>query len=92
MPKQKSTAKNILILIGYTDCQTKIIFGTELAYAVKNFRVQGEYIMTSIQRDSTKVPEGEDKVIIAGILCNGFMVDQQCRLLLQYGRCRIFSD
>jgi len=52
-------------------CQTKIIFGTEAAYAVKNFRVQGEYIMTRIQKDVNKVPEGTDKVKLGGYYIMG---------------------
>lgn len=53
------------------DCQTKIIFGTEVAYAVKNFRVQGEYLMTRIQRDVDEVPVGEDKVKLGGFYVMG---------------------
>ena len=52
-------------------CQTKVLLGTELAYAVKNFRVQGEYIRTSIKRDSTKVPEGEDRYVMQGFYVMG---------------------
>ena len=52
-------------------CQTKVLLGTELAYAVKNFRVQGEYIRTSIRRDSTKVPEGEDRYTLQGFYVMG---------------------
>ena len=37
-----------------TNCQTKIILGLEAAYAVNNFRVQGEYIRTNITRDAEK--------------------------------------
>jgi phosphate-selective porin OprO/OprP len=54
-----------------THCQTKVLLGTELAYAVKNYRVQGEYIRTSIKRDSTKVPEGEDRYILQGFYVMG---------------------
>lgn len=53
------------------DCQTKIIFGTEAAYAVKNFKVQGEWIMTRIQKDKDEVPEGEDKVKLGGYYIMG---------------------
>ena len=51
--------------------QTKIIIGTELAYAYQNFRVQGEYIITRIQRDKDKMPEGEDKVNLGGFYVMG---------------------
>ncbi len=53
------------------DCQTKILFGTEAAYAVKNFRVQGEYIITRIQRDVNEVPDGEGKVKMGGFYVMG---------------------
>ena len=53
------------------DCQTKIIAGFEAAYAVKNFRVQGEYIMTRIQKDVNEVPEAEDKVNLGGYYIMG---------------------
>ena len=53
------------------DCQTKILFGTEIAYAVKNFRVQGEYILTRIQKDKNEVPDGEDKVKMGGFYVMG---------------------
>jgi len=50
---------------------SKTIFGTEAAYAWNNFRIQGEYIMTRIQRDTDKVPEGEDKVKMGGYYVMG---------------------
>jgi len=50
---------------------SKTILGTEAAYAWHNFRVQGEYIMTRIQRDTDKVPEGEDKVKMGGYYLMG---------------------
>lgn len=53
------------------DCQTKILLGTEAAYAVNNFRVQGEWIMTRIQKDKNEVPEGEDKVKLGGFYVMG---------------------
>ncbi len=53
------------------DCQTKIITGFEAAYAVNNFRVQGEYLMTRIQRDVDEVPEGEDLVKLGGFYLMG---------------------
>ncbi len=53
------------------DCQTKVLFGTEFAYAVKNYRVQGEYIITRIQKDIDVVPEGEDKVRLGGFYLMG---------------------
>ncbi len=49
----------------------KTILGTEAAYAWNNFRIQGEYIMTNIQRDTDKVPEGEDKVKMGGYYVMG---------------------
>ena len=52
-------------------CETKVILGAELAYAVKNFRFQGEYIRTSIKRDSSKVPEGEDRYTMQGFYVMG---------------------
>jgi phosphate-selective porin OprO/OprP len=53
------------------DCQYKVLFGLELAYAVKNLRVQGEYIMTRIQRDVDVVPTGEDKMKLGGFYVMG---------------------
>ncbi len=53
------------------NCQTKVIIGTELAYAYKNYRIQGEYIMTRIQKDADKVPTGEDKVKMGGFYVMG---------------------
>jgi len=53
------------------DCQEKVLFGLEAAYAVKNYRVQGEYLMTRIQRDVNEVPEGEDKVRLGGFYIMG---------------------
>ncbi len=53
------------------NCQTKIITGFEAAYAIKNFRVQGEYLMTRIQKDKNEVPEGEDKVKLGGFYVMG---------------------
>ncbi|RLD31316.1 MAG: hypothetical protein DRI83_12620 [Bacteroidetes bacterium] len=52
-------------------CQHKILFGTELAYAYNNFRIQGEYIITRIQRDVDLVPEGEDKMKMGGFYVMG---------------------
>jgi len=49
----------------------KTILGTEAAYAWNNFRIQGEYIMTRIQRDTDKVPDGEDKVKMGGYYIMG---------------------
>jgi phosphate-selective porin OprO/OprP len=53
------------------DGQYKILLGLEAAYAVKNYKVQGEYIMTRIQRDVDEVPEGEDKVKLGGFYVMG---------------------
>lgn len=53
------------------DCQTKVILGTELAYAINNLRFQGEYIITRIQRDVNEVPEGEDKMKLGGFYMMG---------------------
>ena len=49
----------------------KTILGLEAAYAVKNFRVQGEYLQTRIRRDSTKVPQDQDKVKLGGFYIMG---------------------
>jgi phosphate-selective porin OprO/OprP len=51
--------------------QHKIIVGTEAAYAVNNYRVQGEYILTRIKRDANEVPDGEDKVKLGGFYLMG---------------------
>jgi len=53
------------------DSQYKIITGFEGAYAVKNFRIQSEYLMTRIQRDVDEVPEGEDLVKLGGFYVMG---------------------
>lgn len=52
-------------------CKTKTIMGFEAAYAVNNFRVQGEYLRTDITRDADKVPEGEDKYSLGGFYVMG---------------------
>lgn len=51
--------------------KNKTIFGLEAAYAVNNFRVQGEYITTTIRRDVDKVPTGEDLVKLGGFYVMG---------------------
>jgi phosphate-selective porin OprO/OprP len=48
------------------DSRDKIIWGLELAWAYKNFRIQGEYIATIINREENDVPEGETKANIGG--------------------------
>lgn len=53
------------------DCQTKIIVGTEAAFASKNFKVNGEWIITRIQRDKNEVPVGEDKLNLGGFFVAG---------------------
>ncbi|MBC8320338.1 MAG: hypothetical protein H8E34_06430 [Bacteroidetes bacterium] len=53
------------------NCKTKTIVGLEAAYAVKNFRVQGEYLRTDITRDADKVPAGEDKYSLEGFYVMG---------------------
>lgn len=53
------------------DSKNKTILGFEAAYAIKNFRVQGEYIATTINRDKDVVPEGEDKVNLGGFYVFG---------------------
>lgn len=53
------------------DCQYSIIIGTEAAFAVKNFKLQGEYIMTTIQRDKDIVPEDEDVAKLGGFYVMG---------------------
>lgn len=52
-------------------CKTKTIYGLEAAYAVKNFRIQGEYLQTNITRDADKVPTGEDKFSMHGYYVMG---------------------
>lgn len=52
-------------------CKTKTIYGLEFAYAVKNFRVQSEYLQTNITRDADKVPAGEDKFSMGGFYVMG---------------------
>lgn len=53
------------------DSDHKIIVGTELAYAYKNYRVQGEYLMTQIYRDKDVVPDGEDQANLGGFYLMG---------------------
>ncbi len=53
------------------DSQYKTILGFEAAYAYRNFRFQGEYIATGINRDVDAVPEGEDKVNLGGFYVYG---------------------
>jgi len=53
------------------NCKTKTIVGLEAAYAVKNFRFQGEYLRTDITRDADKVPVGEDKYSLDGFYVMG---------------------
>lgn len=54
-----------------TDCDTKTILGFELAYAYKNYRVQGEYITTTVNRNPDAVPEGETKYKLHGYYVSG---------------------
>ena len=49
----------------------KTIMGFEAAFAVKNFKVQGEYITTGIHRDTDKVPDGEDLAKMGGYYIMG---------------------
>jgi len=49
----------------------KRILGLEMAYAYKNFKVQGEYITTTINRDAAIVPAGEDKARFKGYYISG---------------------
>ena len=44
----------------------KRILGLEAAYAYKNFKVVGEYITTTINRDAAVVPAGEDQGKLRG--------------------------
>lgn len=53
------------------DSQSKVIWGLELAWAYNNFRIQGEYIATIINRDDQVVPEGENKANIGGYYLYG---------------------
>jgi phosphate-selective porin OprO and OprP len=52
-------------------CEYKTLLGMEAAFAYKNYKVQGEYIMTRIQRDKNEVPEGEDQVDLGGFYVMG---------------------
>jgi len=54
-----------------TYCDSKTILGLEAAYAYKNYRVQGEYLRTDINRDTEKVPAGENKYNIEGFYVQG---------------------
>jgi len=47
------------------------LLGLEAAFAYKNFRVQGEYMRSDIQRDADKVTEGEDKAKVNGFYAMG---------------------
>jgi phosphate-selective porin OprO/OprP len=49
----------------------KTIMGFEAAFALKNFKVQGEYIATGIHRDADKVPTGEDLAKLGGFYLMG---------------------
>ncbi len=51
--------------------KNKTILGLEAAYAVNNFRIQGEYITTTIHRDADKVPAGEDVAKLGGFYVMG---------------------
>jgi phosphate-selective porin OprO/OprP len=53
------------------DSQTKTIIGFEAAFAHKNFRIQGEYLATTIHRDKNIVPTGEDLVTMSGYYVSG---------------------
>jgi phosphate-selective porin OprO/OprP len=52
-------------------CDSKTILGLEAAYAFKNFRFQGEYMRTDVNRDAAKVPAGEDKYALDGFYVMG---------------------
>lgn len=48
------------------DSKDKTVFGLEAAYAYKNFRIQGEYLATQINRDADVVSDGEDVAKLSG--------------------------
>ena len=47
------------------------LYNFEVAYAVKNFKVGGEYLGATIFRDSDKVPTGEEKPGVKGFFIYG---------------------
>ncbi len=51
--------------------KNKTILGLEAAYAYHNYRLQGEYLTTTIRRDADKVPAGEDVVKMGGFYVMG---------------------
>ncbi len=51
--------------------KNKTIVGLEAAYAYRNYRLQGEYLATTVHRDADKVPEGEDVVKMGGFYVMG---------------------
>ena len=71
MLKQKLTEKKYIDTDWVEDSEYKILAGAELAYAYKNYRIQGEYLMTHIQRDKDVVPEGEDVANYGGFYVMG---------------------
>jgi len=53
------------------DSKDKTIVGFEAAYALRNYRIQGEYLATTIHRDVDKVPQGEDIAKMSGFYIMG---------------------
>ena len=57
------------------DSKSAVLYNFELAYAVKNFKVGGEYMKGRIFRDKDKVADGEDKPDIGGFFAYaGFLI------------------
>ena len=56
------------------DSKSSFIYNLELAYAVNNFKIGGEYFSAKITRDAGKVPEGEDKPELNGFFVYGAWV------------------
>jgi phosphate-selective porin OprO/OprP len=53
------------------DSKGMALYNFEVAYAVKNFKVGGEYLGATIYRDTDKVPTGEDKPRVKGFFLYG---------------------
>ena len=53
------------------DSKSAVIYNFEVAYAVKNFKIGGEYFNGTVYRETDKVPAGEDKPGINGFFIYG---------------------
>jgi phosphate-selective porin OprO/OprP len=51
--------------------ESSVLYGFELAFANKNFKVGGEYFGAIIYRDASKVPTGQDKPTSKGFFVYG---------------------